>query len=95
MTADLRPSITFSVPSRESATVKAARLLVQGRVRVSLVRAGRCWATVNGDTAVYDVGCSRGQWHCSCPAYGKGCAHIRAVQTIVDLSGPPDPQATP
>ncbi|MDP9337027.1 MAG: hypothetical protein M3Q30_27445 [Actinomycetota bacterium] len=89
MTADLRPSITFSVPTRESATVKAVRLLVQGRVRVSLVRAGRCWATVNGDTSTYSVGCARGQWHCSCPAYGRRCAHIRAVQAVVDLSGTP------
>ena len=87
MTADLRPTITFHVPTRESATVKAARLLVQGRVRISLVRAGRCWATVNGDTGTHAVGCSRGRWHCSCEAYGARCSHILAVQAVVDLNG--------
>jgi hypothetical protein len=90
MTTDLRPTITFAVPTRESATVKAARLLVQGRVRVSLVRAGRCWATVNGDTGTHAVGCSRGRWHCTCEAYGARCSHILAVRSIVDLERTPD-----
>ncbi len=87
MTADLRPSITFSVPTRESATVKAARLLVQGRVSVRLVRAGRCWAVVNGDHGVYETGCSRSRWFCSCDCYGARCSHILAVQAITDLRG--------
>jgi hypothetical protein len=81
------PTIVAST-GRESAALKAARLLVEGRVRLRLVKVGRCWARVNGTTAVYDVGCVHGQWHCSCASYGKGCAHIRAVQAIVDLSGP-------
>ncbi len=72
---------------RPSARVKAAHLLVEGRVRLRLVRAGRCWATVNGDTAVYTVGCSRSKWFCDCECVGPKCSHIIAVQAIVDLSG--------
>lgn len=78
--------LVVPIPSREPAQAKAIRLLISGRVRVKLVRAGRCWARVNGDTEVYEVGCSRGRWHCSCIGYGDRCSHIKAVQMVVDLS---------
>ena len=86
MTADLRPSITFSVPTRESAHMKGVRLLAMGRVRIQSVRAGRAWATVLGDSGSYSVGCSHSRWHCTCEGHGDRCSHIAAVRMVVDLS---------
>jgi uncharacterized Zn finger protein len=84
MTADLRPSITFSVPTRESATVKGRRYLVEGRLRVLSVHGGRVWAECRGDGATYQLGFAHGRWHCSCPARTADCAHLRALRLVVD-----------
>lgn len=87
MTADLRPSITFSVPTRESAQVKAIRLLAMGRVRLHSVRQGRCWATVVGDAGIYAVSCNHSTWRCTCEGRADRCSHVAPVRMVVDLSG--------
>lgn len=84
---DRRPSVTFTVPTRESAAVKAIRLLAQGRVRLHSVHIGRCAATVFGDTGTWTVGCGHSRWHCDCPNAGDRCSHIAAVKLVTDLSG--------
>jgi hypothetical protein len=86
MSAERVPTLTIPMPSREHPRAKAARLLLEGRVRLRLVEAGRCWAVVNGDTATYKTGCARSRWFCSCDHVGARCSHILAVRAIVDLS---------
>jgi uncharacterized Zn finger protein len=71
---------------RESAFVKARRLLVEGRIRILAASddAGYVSAEVRGDSArVYIVSheASNGGWGCDCPTRGL-CSHIRAVQLI-------------
>jgi SWIM zinc finger len=80
------PTIIVAGTGRESARVKAARLLVESRVRLPLVKAGRAWAVVNGDHGVYETGCSQSRWFCSCEHVGPRCSHILAVQAVTDLS---------
>jgi uncharacterized Zn finger protein len=72
--------------SRESAALKARRLLVEGRVRVLSANEddGYVSAEVRGDSArVYAVSYEAGDggWRCDCPTRGA-CSHVRAVQLI-------------
>lgn len=72
---------------RESAHVKARRLLTEGRVRVVSAHEddGFVSAEVRGDSArIYVVSYEAGDsgWRCSCPTVGV-CSHLRAVQLIV------------
>jgi uncharacterized Zn finger protein len=75
---------------RETAALKARRLLCEGRVTVLRVDGDVVEATVRGDSAaVYRVGHdpARG-WRCDCPAYRPACSHVRAVQLVVVLARP-------
>jgi hypothetical protein len=88
--ADLRPSVTFTIPSgKEGAQQKALRLLLEGRVRVRLVHRGRVRVEVRGDTGqIYNVMFTNGGWHCSCPMLAPGCSHMRAAWTVIASEEP-------
>jgi len=78
--------------TRENVSVKARRLLVEGRVRVVAAseREGFVAATVRGDSAaVYGCGYEPdgGGWYCGCAARGT-CSHIRALQLVFVLEPP-------
>ena len=78
------PSLVVPVPSRENAASKALRLLVSGRVRVRLVRKGRVWVEVRGDSGkIRNVRFAQGVWRCSCDAGANRCSHARAVWLII------------
>ena len=69
--------------TRESAHVKARRLLEEGRVQIVDVRPDRVRAVVRGDSAqLYTVSYDPSVWTCSCPAL-TACSHVRAVQLVV------------
>jgi uncharacterized Zn finger protein len=73
-----------TIPSRENATAKSMRLLLEGRVRVRLVHRGRVWVEVRGDSGrIHNVAYQHGRWSCTCPAFGPACSHIRAVWLVV------------
>jgi len=82
--------------SREPATVKAARLLTEGRVILELVDADRARATVFGDAGRYVVEWTPAAgWSCSCPCRTPACSHLSAVRRVVDVDLPPDPTPSP
>ncbi len=70
--------------SRESASEKAHRYLVEGRliVREFDEYAGVVQADVRGDGAIYSTGRDKYGWWCSCAAKGR-CSHLLAVGLIV------------
>jgi hypothetical protein len=75
--------------TREDASVKARRLLGEGRVTIRFVGDDRIWASVRGDTAeVYAVEWTPEGWWCSCPAASR-CSHVRAVQLVTLISSAP------
>jgi uncharacterized Zn finger protein len=70
---------------RESAHVKARRLLVEGRLRVLSASEddGYVTAEIRGDSArVYVVSYDDGGWRCDCATLGV-CSHIKAAQLVV------------
>jgi uncharacterized Zn finger protein len=86
--------------ARESAAVKARRLLVEGRVTITRVDGARIVSLVRGDSAaVYVVvHYPRWGWSCTCPALGRACSHVLAVQLVVvvdRVEPPPDGAAVP
>jgi hypothetical protein len=67
---------------RETATLKADRLLLTRRVHIVRIVGEDCDAIVEGDHAVYVVGRRHGRFVCSCPSPGP-CSHGRAVGAVV------------
>ena len=67
---------------RETAAVKARRLLTEGRVIVRFAVGGLVEADVRGDSgSVYRVIHSPDKWSCPCEARGR-CSHVAAVMLI-------------
>jgi hypothetical protein len=66
---------------RETATLKADRLLVTGAVSILEVGAGHALAQVVGDHDTYTVEHGH-RWRCDCPAFGP-CSHALAVARVV------------
>lgn len=58
-------------------TEKAERLLLEGHVRVPVVRE----VVVKGDHDTYYVVREGDRWRCTCPARKK-CSHIEAVERV-------------
>jgi hypothetical protein len=74
--------------ARESVDLKAARLLVEGRVSVIARTSDEIRARVLGDTGVYDVAVDeRGRWWCACAYLGPRCSHIAAVRLVAGIEG--------
>ena len=68
---------------REDAGGKSRRLLAEGRVTIRTVTPDRITASVRGDSAaIYRVGWEPSGWYCDCPALGRRCSHVRAVQLV-------------
>jgi hypothetical protein len=80
--------LTPARKGRETVALKAARLLLSGRVAVLLVHRGRVMAQVRGDSgASYHCGRDpRRGWWCHCPAKGDKCSHVAALKLVVDLA---------
>jgi uncharacterized Zn finger protein len=72
---------------RETVEAKAARLLVDGRVRVLSVSEHRIDASVAGDHDRYRVRLTTHRRLCSCPSW-RGCSHLAAVERVVDSVAP-------
>ena len=68
---------------RESAATKARRYLTEGRLLVMEVAVDRFAALCRGDTGVYSLGYSAGDWACDCPAWTRGCSHLRALRLVI------------
>jgi hypothetical protein len=84
MTADRTPTLHVPVPSRENASAKALRLVLEGRLRVRLVHRGRVRVDVRGDSGrLYAVTYTHGSWHCSCRAGHGDCSHKRATWLVI------------
>jgi hypothetical protein len=67
---------------------KALQYIALGRVRIErkdalYAKALVHSATTDGDP--YFVEYHGGVWHCDCPARVNPCAHIRAVQKVIDF----------
>lgn len=63
--------------------MKAARLLVTGRLRVRRVDADFIAAECRGDSGrVYKLGWDGRLWTCDCPAR-TDCAHLNALWSVV------------
>ena len=72
-----------SVPTvRETAIVKADRLLTSRRVHVLRVLGDDVDALVEGDHGTYIVGRRHGRFVCSCASPGP-CSHGRAVDAVL------------
>lgn len=68
---------------RESAPVKARRLLVEARVNLRVVDGEQVRAIVRGDSALcYETGFDGHRWFCTCDAASTLCSHVRAVQLV-------------
>jgi hypothetical protein len=68
---------------RETAFVKARRLLAEGRMTVRAVGGSNIAAVCRGDSAkIYNVGWANGSWYCTCQAVGR-CSHCLALMLVV------------
>jgi hypothetical protein len=68
---------------RENARLKAARLLVSGRIEIVRLDEHGCLALVRGDSGeIRTVRFGRGAWTCDCPALGY-CSHAIATASVV------------
>ena len=76
---------------RENAATKAGRYLVEGRVVITRVAAGRVDALIRGDGAVYAAGYRNGAWNCDCSARSDACSHLRALRLTTAVDLPPIP----
>ena len=74
--------------NRESAEVKARRLLVEGRVIVEMAGPGYFTATVRGSGDVHVVTYGPGGWSCTCPARSS-CSHLCAAALVAAPNPPP------
>lgn len=74
---------------RESAAVKASRLLHEGRLILTQVQPGSVRATCRGEGHVWQLAYERGRWVCDCPARSDACSHLRALRKVVavDIGG--------
>lgn len=84
-------TISAVISGSEPTWLKAYRLLVEGKVRVTFVNwpGPMIHATVTGDNGEYyvDFGLTRKErWTCSCPAR-VDCSHLRAVQQVTTEKG--------
>ena len=73
---------------REAASVKARRLLPEGRLMIRRVDpdTGLVWAQCRGDSGeVYDLGHdpNKGEWRCSCDELKGNCSHLQALKLVV------------
>lgn len=74
---------TVAPKRRENVREKAERLLVSGRLRVTLVYIGQINAECRGDSGeVYHLGYHDEVWRCSCPAR-TACSHLHALWSVV------------
>jgi len=70
---------------------KALQYIALGRVRIVMVDMDTREAHVHVHSATqaagepYYVQHRNGEWHCDCPARVSPCAHIRAVQKVIDF----------
>jgi hypothetical protein len=74
---------------RESAFVKARRLLTEARLTVVSISPDAIAATCRGDSGhVYRCGWKAGRWYCECPAIGS-CSHAQALAlvTLAPITG--------
>jgi hypothetical protein len=74
--------------SRESATAKGRRYIVEGRLTVRALdeHGGVALADCKGGGAIYSCGRDeRGRWFCNCPALTAACAHLEALRLVVAL----------
>jgi hypothetical protein len=76
--------MTVAIPTREGAPSKARRYIVEGRLTIQAIHAGRVCASCRGDGEVYDLGYTHRRWWCTCPARTIDCAHLRALRLVVD-----------
>ena len=67
----------------EAADVKARRLLAENRLLILEVAVDRIAALCRGDTGLYSLGYSTGDWACDCPARTRGCSHLRALRLVI------------
>lgn len=68
--------------SREDASMKARRLLVEGRLVVGRVDRSEIEASCRGDSgAVYRLGFASGRWFCTCPAF-RECSHLKCLWLV-------------
>lgn len=69
--------------TRESASVKAARYLSEGRLVVLAVSGDHVTAECRGSGQLYALGHDLGRgWWCGCPARTDQCAHLLALQSV-------------
>jgi uncharacterized Zn finger protein len=71
---------------RENAEAKALRYLTDGRLEVQRVTETAVDAACLGDEGdLYRLSwnAERRRWECSCPAYGRRCAHVLVLGRVV------------
>lgn len=73
--------------TRENATTKGHRLLVEGRVAVESAGPGFIVCAVRGSGEFHRVTYGRGGWACSCAARST-CSHLVAVQLVAAVRRP-------
>jgi len=70
---------------RESAFLKARRLLAEGRITIRRADDRMLTAEVRGDSArVYRAGFADGVWYCTCAhsAHSTRCSHVVALHLL-------------
>lgn len=68
--------------TRENATAKGHRYLIEGRLTVTLVAGDEVRATCRGGGVVHELGHSLARsWWCSCPARST-CCHLAALMLV-------------
>ena len=67
---------------KENSATKARRYVLESRLLVRQVSPTTIAATCRGDGDIYTLGYDRTGWHCSCPARGLNCCHLRALRLV-------------
>lgn len=70
---------------REPARTKASRLLLEGRLIVTLVQPGQVQATTRGEGLLHHQALYSGQWTCTCRVRTDQCSHLIALRRVVAI----------
>lgn len=77
----------MTLAASEDVRAKAARYLLQGRMRILSVRGERVYAEVVGShEQPYSTGITGERGWCNCPSRHR-CAHVEALELVVGTLG--------
>jgi hypothetical protein len=82
----LADGLLIRIGHRENIEQKGRRYLIEGRLRVLVVRPGLVVATARGTERTHRIRYEYDAWSCSCEARSR-CSHLVAAQLVAGDAG--------